>query len=41
MNGIEESDRSIVPMKQPNKAEQSAAEVAEGREGIAVRQATR
>jgi hypothetical protein len=31
-NGIEESDRSIVPMNQPNKAEQSAAEAGESRE---------
>lgn len=30
-HGIEESDRSIVPMNQPNKAEQSAAEAGEGR----------
>ena len=32
MNGVEESDCSIVPMNQPNKAEQSAAEAGEGRE---------
>jgi retron-type reverse transcriptase len=32
MNGVEESDRSIVPVKQPNKVEPSAAEVAKGRE---------
>ena len=31
MNDVEESDCSIVPMSQPNKAEQSAAEVGEGR----------
>jgi RNA-directed DNA polymerase len=30
-NDVEESDRSVVPMSQPNKAEQSAAEVGEGR----------
>ena len=34
MNGVEESDRSIVPMNQPNNVEQSAAEVGEGRERI-------
>src|SRR5689334_10967133 len=32
MNNAEESDRSIVPMNQPNKVEPSAAEVEEGRE---------
>ena len=31
MNDVEESDRSVVPMSQPNKAEQSAAEGGEGR----------
>jgi len=31
MNDVEESDRSVVPVSQPNKAEQSAAEVGEGR----------
>jgi RNA-directed DNA polymerase len=31
MNDIEESDRSVVPVSQPNKAERSAAEVGEGR----------
>ena len=31
MNDIEESDRSVVPVSQPNKAEPSAAEVGEGR----------
>lgn len=31
MNGVEESDRSVVPLSQPNKAEPSAAEVGEGR----------
>ena len=30
-NALEESDCAVVPMKQPNKAEQSAAEVVEGR----------
>ena len=34
MNGVEESDRSVVPVNQPNNAEQSAAEVGEGRERI-------
>ena len=33
-NGVEESDRSIVPVNQPNNAEQSAAEIGEGRERI-------
>src|ERR1700710_2637173 len=32
MNDAEESDRSIVPVSQPNKAERSAAEAGEGRE---------
>jgi RNA-directed DNA polymerase len=32
MNDAEESDRPVVPMNQPNKAERSAAEVGEGRE---------
>ena len=32
MNGVEESDRSVVPVSQPNKAEPSAAEAGEGRE---------
>jgi RNA-directed DNA polymerase len=31
MNDFEESDRSAVPMSQPNKAEQPAAEVGEER----------
>jgi hypothetical protein len=31
MNDVEESDRSVVPASQPNKAEPSAAEVGEGR----------
>jgi hypothetical protein len=31
MNDVEESDRSVVPMSQPNKAKQTAAEVGEGR----------
>jgi hypothetical protein len=31
MNGVEESDRSVVPGSQPNKVEPSAAEVGEGR----------
>ena len=30
-NDVEESDRSVVPVSQPNKAEPSAAEVGEGR----------
>jgi len=33
-NGVEESDRSIVPVNQPNNAEQSGAEAGEGRERI-------
>jgi hypothetical protein len=31
MNGVEESDRSILPVNRPNNAEQSAAEAGEGR----------
>ena len=31
MHALEESDRAIVPMNQPNKEEQSSAEVGEGR----------
>src|SRR3954447_16929830 len=31
MNGVEESDRFVIPMNQPNKGEQSAAEAGEGR----------
>jgi len=34
MNGIEESDRFVVPMNQPNNADRSAAEAGEGRERI-------
>lgn len=32
MNDVEESDRSVIPVNQPNKAELLAAEVEEGRE---------
>jgi hypothetical protein len=31
MNAVEESDRTIVPMKQPNKTANGVAEAAEGR----------
>jgi hypothetical protein len=31
MNSVEESDCPVVPVSQPNKAEQSAAEAGEGR----------
>ena len=34
MNSIEESDRFVVPMNQPNKADTSVAEAGEGRERI-------
>jgi RNA-directed DNA polymerase len=34
MNDVEESDRSILPVNQPNNAERSAAEAEEGRERI-------
>jgi RNA-directed DNA polymerase len=34
VHDVEESDRSVVPVNQPNKVEQSAAEVGEGRERI-------
>jgi hypothetical protein len=30
MNGVEESDRSVVPVNQPNNPEQSGTEVGEG-----------